>query len=346
VSSANCEAPLLGDSPQMQQLRHHIARVAASRIPVLIEGPTGSGKELVAQAVHANSGRVGSLVPVNVCAIADTMFEDSMFGHVRGSFSGAISDHAGHLMEAHRGTVFLDEIGALQLGAQVKLLRALETREFRPVGARNDRTSDFRLISATNVPLSQTVSSGNFRADLAFRLSGVLIRVPSLASHPEDIRVLARHFAQRASAQRGIAIELSDRAILKLEAHAWPGNVRELRHIVECAVEFATASRVELADLVQLIDGSPDGSPDGARDDLPAFERRRMLDTLRACDWDMARTAESLGVHLASIYRRVRRLDIDLRKERAGAVRGVTAPDAGIPGSAKIVKNPQTLGRA
>jgi DNA-binding NtrC family response regulator len=341
VSLTHCEALLLGDSPQMQQLRHHIARVAASRIPVLIEGPTGSGKELVAQAVHANSGRVGSLVAVNVCAIADTMFEDSMFGHMRGSFSGAISDHAGHLMEAHRGTVFLDEIGGLQLGAQVKLLRALETREFRPVGARNDRTSDFRLISATNVPLSQTVSSGHFRADLAFRLSGVLIRVPALASHPEDIRVLARHFAQRASAQRGMAIELSERAISKLEAHAWPGNVRELRHIVECAVEFATTSRVELEDLLQLLDGSSDS----AYHDLPAFERRRLLDTLRACDWDMARTAESLGVHLASIYRRVRRLGIDLRNERAGALRGVNAPADGGPGSAKGAENPQTLGR-
>ena len=179
MSTSTREAQLIGDSTAMHHLRAQITRVASSQIPVLIEGPTGSGKELVAQALHRESERKGPLVAVNVCAIADTMFEDAMFGHVRGAFSGAIGDHTGYLLEAHRGTVFLDEIGSLAIGAQIKLLRALETHEFRPVGARGDRTSDFRLIAATNVPLAKAVSEGAFRADLAFRLSGVVIRVPS-----------------------------------------------------------------------------------------------------------------------------------------------------------------------
>ena len=322
MSHTHLESQLLGDSPVMQQLRAQIARVAATRISVLIEGPTGSGKELVAQDLHARSERVGPLVSVNVCAIADTMFEDSMFGHVRGSFSGAISDHVGHLMEAHKGTVFLDEIGGLQLGAQAKLLRALETREFRPVGARSDRSSDFRIVAATNVPLAAAVSSGSFRADLAYRLSGVLIHVPALAAHPEDIPTLAHHFAVKASIQRGTAIHFSDGALARLATHSWPGNVRQLCQVVECAVAFATASRVEVQDVLQLIHES---SGD-ALDVRVSFERRRMLDTLRACNWDMARAANLLGVHRASIYRRARRLGVDLRQGRAGDVAGSRAP--------------------
>jgi DNA-binding NtrC family response regulator len=322
MNPKHVESLLIGESAVMRQLRTQIARVAPSRISVLIEGPTGSGKELVANALHAKSERTGPLVAVNVCAIADTMFEDSMFGHVRGSFSGAIADHTGHLLEAHRGTVFLDEIGGLQLGAQVKLLRALETREFRPVGARTDRSSDFRLIAATNVPLARAIAAGSFRADLGFRLSGLVIRVPALGEHPEDIPDMARHFAEVASQQRGITVDLSDAALAKLAGSAWSGNARQLRQVVECAVAFASTSRVGAEEITELIQSSADNTSDNRS----SFERRRLLDTLRACDWDMDRTAESLDVHRASIYRRLRRLGIDLRHERAGNSREVSAP--------------------
>src|SRR5258707_5408231 len=144
---------LIGDSAPMHELRRRIARVARTELPVLIEGPTGSGKELVAQALHRMSGRPGDCVAVNVCAVAEGMFEDALFGHVRGAFTGAMADHAGYLTEAHRGSIFLDEIGGLGLTGQAKLLRAIETKQFRPVGARHDQTSDFRVVAASNVPL-------------------------------------------------------------------------------------------------------------------------------------------------------------------------------------------------
>jgi DNA-binding NtrC family response regulator len=336
MSASHRDSQLIGDSAELHFLRAQITRVAASDIPILIEGPTGSGKELVAQALHAESGRTGLLVAVNVCAIADTMFEDAMFGHVRGAFSGAIGEHGGHLIEAHRGTVFLDEIGGLPLGAQIKLLRALETREFRPVGARNDRSSDFRLVTATNVPLSRAVATGAFRPDLAFRLSGAAIRVPALAAHPEDIPAIARHFAERAAAQRGISVELSDGALTLLSARPWPGNVRELKHVVQCLVAFATSSRIGREEVVSVL--GDDREVD--RDDSGPFERRRLLDTLRAFAWDTARTADHLGIHQSSIYRRVRRLGIDiraLRSDEAAGVRGtrkagaLTDPREGLP---------------
>jgi DNA-binding NtrC family response regulator len=309
----------------------------------LVEGPTGSGKELVAQEIHAMSNRVGPIVAINVCAISETMFEDAMFGHVRGSFSGAIGDHAGHLLEADKGTVFLDEIGSLQLSAQVKLLRALETGRFRPVGARSDRCSDFRLIAATNVPVSRGVTEGRFREDLAYRLSGNVVRVPALTTHAEDIPMLAQHFASLASAERGITIQLSSGALTQLATYAWPGNVRQLRQVVNCAVAFARSSRVEAAEIAELM---AESSHQCVGDEEKSFEQRRMLDTLEACGWDVSRTANSLGVHPASIYRRARRLGIDLREGRAGEKKAKSTSSSELTGRLSSNHNADILGRA
>ncbi len=328
MSASSAASYLIGNSDAMQYLRAQVSRAASSGISILIEGPTGSGKELVAQSLHAESARKGRLVAVNVCAIADTMFEDAMFGHVRGAFSGAIGDHAGHLSEAHQGTMFLDEIGGLQLGAQIKLLRAIETKEFRPVGAQSDRTSDFRLITATNAPLDRAVESGAFRADLAYRLSGALIRVPPLAAHREDIPMLARHFARRASAARGVEIEVSESASALLASQSWPGNVRQLRQLLECAVAFATSARIGREEIAQLLNASQTAPMNASN----AFERRRLLDTIRDCEGDLTRAARHLGVHRTSIYRRVHRLGIDLASFRnAEDRRAGGATKAGLP---------------
>ncbi len=294
----------------MQELRIQIARAATSWLPVLIEGPTGSGKELVAQALHSASGRIKPLVVVNVCAIAETLFEDSMFGHVKGAFSGAISDRVGLLGEADHGTLFFDEISGLTISAQSKLLRAIETGVFRQVGARADRSSDFRLLSATNFSLDEAVRAGSFRSDLRYRLRGVTIRVPALAEHAEDIPELARHFAREA---RVVATkELSDGAVSMLESQPWPGNVRQLRSIVECAVTFAEGPNVGRDDVIRVIEQSHSSIlSDG--DDV---ERRHLLDILRTFDWDSKRTAEYFGVHRASIYRRMHQLGIAARQRR------------------------------
>jgi DNA-binding NtrC family response regulator len=290
----------------MTSIREKILQVAPLQLSVLIEGPTGSGKELVAKGLHSASGRMGGFVPVNVCALAETMFDDALFGHVRGAFTGAARDHAGYLSEAHRGTIFLDEIASMPLFAQAKLLRAIETREFRPIGARADFKSEFRMVSATNVPLSVLTGQQTFREDLKFRLTGVVIRLPSLDAHVEDVPELARHFASMIGQAHGKQIEFSEGALTVLENRSWPGNIRELRHVVERVVAMSQGSRVGRNEITSLLaDESTNSlSPD------QEFEKRRLQALLEESRWDVKRVAELLDLHRGSLYRRMKHLGI------------------------------------
>jgi len=331
----NCDAGLIGSSAVMQKLREQIARVAAIPLPILIEGPTGSGKELVAQALHRESRRAGRLVAVNVCAIAESLFEDTMFGHVRGAFSGATADRTGLFGEADRGTLFLDEISGLSASAQSKLLRAIETGVFRPVGARTDDSSDARLLSATSVPLDEAIRAGSFRADLGFRLSGATIRVPALAEHREDIPELARHFAGAGRFKGLSPKELSDGAISALTRQSWPGNIRQLRNTVECALMLSDGPRVSGDDVQRVIEQNF-GATRSADDEE---ERRRLRETLGSFEWDTERTAIYFGVHRASIYRRMRRLGIE-----AGQRRRYTGKDWRLPGLSDEIHPSSTNG--
>jgi sigma-54 dependent transcriptional regulator, flagellar regulatory protein len=296
---------IIGESAAIRRVRALIARVAPTGIPVLIQGPTGSGKELVAQALHLASGRSGPFVAFNVCAIADSMFEDAVFGHVRGAFTGATSDARGYLAEAHRGTVFLDEISGLPLQAQVKLLRAIETRMFRPVGAREDQRSDFRLVAAANETLDRLVDEGRFRSDLGFRLSGVIIEVPPLRERVEDIPVLVRHFTER-MAPRSHPVLFTVDAMDALRSHDWPGNVRELRHVIESAATLCggdVLGREDVASVIRRRRAQPEVIED-------SFSRRRLIEVLEQCGWDANEAARRLGVHRVTVYRRMRRLGI------------------------------------
>jgi DNA-binding NtrC family response regulator len=288
---------IIGDSAAIHAVRVAVERVAPLRMPVLVEGPTGSGKELVARALHTLSGRRGRFVAVNVCAVAEAMFEATLFGHVRGAFTGAVRDADGYMVEADGGTLFLDEIGGLPQAMQAKLLRALETREFRPVGAGRDRASDFRVVAASNQPLRALVAAGRFRADLAHRLNAVEIHVPALATRGEDVAPLARHFA--AAASPGAPVMLSDAALARLREHGWPGNVRELRNVVERAVAFAVGGAVGEREVA--LNGTMPAA---------AAERDQLLHLLDGCGWDTDEAARRLGVHRATIYRRMERLSI------------------------------------
>jgi len=298
---------LLGDSLAMRRVRAFIARVAGADLPVLIQGPTGSGKELVAQALHRASARPGRFVPFNVCAVSETMFEDVVFGHVRGAFTGAMSDSAGYLAEADRGTVLLDEIGGLAQSVQPKLLRAIETREFRPVGGRVDRYSDFRLVAATNEDLMRLVGAGRFRTDLAYRLSGIVIEVPSLVERIEDIPLLARHFAAGMSRVLAHEVTLGSDAVDVLVTEPWPGNVRQLRRVVEAAVVLAERSVVGRAEILAALGRGRGSSREGP---AAAFRRQRLLDILGQVGWDTAAAARVLGVHRVTVYRRLQRLGV------------------------------------
>jgi DNA-binding NtrC family response regulator len=306
VSDLAWETGIIGESRAARELRALVQRVAPLRLPVLIQGPTGAGKELVARALHALGGRGGRFVAVNVCAIPESMFEATLFGHVRGAFTGAVADSAGYLAEADGGTLFLDEISGLSLVMQTKLLRALETREFRPVGARRDRASDFRVVAATNEDVQALVGDGRFRGDLAHRLNAVVVDVPPLSARTGDVSVLARHFAGAAGGPA-----LTPAALRVLEAREWPGNVRQLRNVVERALALSAGREVDGADLEGGISASGTGALAAPASDARDHAGRELLErVLAACGWDTGVAAERLGVHRATIYRRMQRLGI------------------------------------
>ena len=305
ASSHNpAESILVGVSPALVELRATIARFGPTKLPVLIEGPTGSGKELVASALHQASGRPGAHVAFNLCAVSESMFEDALFGHVKGAFTGAVTDRAGFLSEATGGTVFLDEIAGLDLGCQAKLLRAIETGTFRPVGASRDRMSDFRVIAASNESLTDQARQGRFRKDLLHRLAGVVLRVPSLADRPEDIVPLSRHFLARL--ERSLA--LSSAAECALVRHAWPGNVRELKLTIERASILSVGNTIETDVVRAAIHSQPDCVDAPVPRDIA--ERNDLVELLEAVGWDTMRAAEHLGVHRATVYRRMRQWGI------------------------------------
>jgi DNA-binding NtrC family response regulator len=306
-------ASLIGDSLPMRQLRALIGRVATSTLPVLIEGETGSGKELVARALHEASGRTGPMVSLNVCALTDTIFESSIFGHVRGAFTGAIRDSAGYLTEAHRGTLFMDEVSGLSLANQVKLLRAVETKEFRPVGGRTDHRSDFRLIAASNEGVSALVASGRFRRDLAHRLNGLRLVVPPLRDRMEDVALLVAHFARLAVGAGSTEVVVREPAMRVLTSYSWPGNVRERRHIVEAAITLSCGS-VEEDDVTALL--TVEAEPD-AKQGRRSYGDRELIAHLDHCAWDVNEAARALGVHRATIYRRLQRLKVGARTRTA-----------------------------
>jgi DNA-binding NtrC family response regulator len=310
------ERMLIGVAPAMRQLRSLIRRVSRTSLPVLIEGPTGSGKELVAQAIHIASGRPGRLVAFNVAAVGETLFEDALFGHVKGAFTGATASIPGHLVEAHRGTCFLDEIGALPQGLQPKLLRAIESGNFRPLGARSDSSSDFRVVAATNEPVSRLVRLGRFREDLAFRLSGVVIAVPPLGDRIEDVPILANHFAQSMACEHTQAVTFSAGAMLALQERDWPGNVRELKHTVERVMALADGPVITAADVRARSSARSSHTVDVTGD-----ERRRtqLRDVLTSVDWDTAKAATVLGVDRTTVYRRMNRLGVSTPARRAAS---------------------------
>jgi two-component system, repressor protein LuxO len=306
----NLEQFLIGESRTMCELRALIERIAPTALTVLIRGQTGVGKELVAQALHALSGRGGRFVPVNVAAVPDTMFEDEFFGHVRGAFTGAISDRPGLLTEAHRGTLFLDEVGSFSLAAQPKLLRVLETRIFRPVGARADHRSEFRILAATNENFDALIAAERFRRDLRRRLSEVVIHVPPLSERHGDIELLARHFAQRVDGAHEIVV--TPDAMCVLEAYDWPDNVRELRQTVECGLALGDGVRLTASNVRAAL-GARVGPTPMASGMAIALPRWQLVRLLEECDWDTARVAARLDVHRSTIYRRMCRLGVHLR---------------------------------
>ena len=250
-------------SPRMARVLRAAEKAAGSAIPVLVEGPSGTGKELIARAIHGSGERrAGPFVAVNCGAIPDNLVESTLFGHEKGAFTGATERHAGKFVEASGGTLFLDEVGELPPAAQVKLLRALQEGEVEPVGGRRPVKVDVRIISATNRDLAAEVAAGRFRDDLFYRLHVFPITVPPLAERREDIPDLARHFARRFAAEEGRRVSrISAEALALLRAQPWPGNVRQLENAVFRAVVLADGDEIGAGDFPQFLHGPKAAAP-------------------------------------------------------------------------------------
>jgi formate hydrogenlyase transcriptional activator len=312
---------IVGESPALRRMLADVEVVAPTPSTVLLVGETGTGKELVARAIHERSGRrERPLVKVNCAAISAGLVESELFGHVKGAFTGAVTNRVGRFELAHGGTLFLDEVGELPLDTQVKLLRVLQERAFEPVGSSRTQQVDVRLIAATNRDLRRAVEEGRFRSDLFFRLNVLPLTVPPLRERREDIPLLVHTFAQRVARDMGKHIDgVSARTLRNLAAYAWPGNVRELQNYVERAVVLASGPVIEAGDELAVSGAPPPAAHDAAApgadsDALDDVLRRHMLAALTQAGWviDGPRgAARVLGLSPSTLRSRMRRLGIE-----------------------------------
>ena len=321
AAEAGLGEEILGTSAPMRQLADTVRKVAPTGAPVLLLGENGSGKELVARAIHGGSPRRGRpLVTLNCAAIPDTLFESELFGHARGAFTGATEARRGKFQEADGGTLFLDEVGEIPLALQPKLLRALESGDVERVGGRGPERVDVRIVAATNRDLEAEVAAGRFRQDLYFRLLVVPVRVPPLRERGEDVPLLAAHFLAEACRKNRMRPKvLAESALALLRAHAWPGNVRELRNAMERVAILVTEPVIEPRHLDFLQAGAvaseTRAAPALAKEDLASYlERVEREAILRVCErhhWRMTRAAAELGLERSHLYKKLKALGIE-----------------------------------
>jgi DNA-binding NtrC family response regulator len=305
--------PIVGQSPAIRQVLALIRKAAPSHSPVLIQGESGTGKELVARAIHAQSPR--ALFPLTIVdcgALQDTLLESELFGHERGAFTGAHALKHGLFETAHQGAVFLDEIGEMSPVMQVKVLRALESGEFRRVGGNRLLRADIRVIAATNRDLREEVARGRFREDLYYRLAVIEVSLPPLRERPEDIPLLVEHFLGSSAFGGRPGLRLTAEAMDRLVAHPWPGNIRELRNCIERLCVLVEGDVVTAESLPPRIAATPapEAAAPGADLPLEAVERVHILRALERHQWNRRRAAASLGVDVKTLYNKLRRYGI------------------------------------
>jgi two-component system response regulator PilR (NtrC family) len=323
LRSERRDRQLVGTSRRMQQVYEMIGRIAATKTNVLIVGESGTGKELVARAIHTESDRADApFVALNCAAIPENLLESELFGHVKGSFTGAVGNKPGLFESADSGTLFLDEVGELSLPLQVKLLRAIQEKTIRRVGGNSDRRVDVRILAATNRRLEDEVAAGRFREDLYYRLNVIQLELPPLRERMEDLPLLVHHFVEKYARElskpvRGVAEE----AMSRLRAHAWPGNVRELENGIERAVALSRGEWIEAEALPPTLGqggeeraAAPARLPDGGvdLDNLVAdYERGLLLDALRRAGGVKKRAAQLVGISFRSFRYRLEKLGLD-----------------------------------
>jgi DNA-binding NtrC family response regulator len=316
---------MIGHSPAMEKIYRILSKVALSSHPVLILGESGTGKELVARTIHSYGPNAEKpFLPIDCSSFVPTLMESELFGYVKGAFTGANHSKDGLLVSAEGGTVFLDEIGELSLDLQAKLLRALQEKEVRPVGATHRVPIKARIIAATNRDLAAMVENGSFRKDLYYRLNVVNLKLPALRERREDIPLLAAHFLDRISSERGRKFTLSDEALRIMMAHDWPGNVRELENAMQHGCTFSTGPVIHLGDLTTLLknraveaqhraalagNGAATGEAPGVKP-LAELEREAILEAIRRLKGDKLQAARLLGIGKTTLYRKLKEYGI------------------------------------
>src|SRR5438270_4230492 len=314
---------IVGKSECMLRIFDLVNQVAPSRSTVLIQGESGTGKELIAKAIHAHSPRKDrAFVPVNTGSMPADLLESTLFGHVKGAFTSAISSKKGLFEVADRGTIFLDEIGAMGIETQAKILRVLQDRKFMHLGGISEIQVDVRIIAATNVDLKQGVKEGRFREDLFYRLNVITVDLPPLRERKEDIPLLVDNFIQKFALENGKAVKhIAPEALRPLMDYAWPGNVRELENVIERPVVLSTGSMIGLDLLPDEVVGRgvatralqhrPDASLFEIIEDC---ERRVILDMLERCEWNQTDAAGRFHVPLSTLNQKIKRLNIEIRR--------------------------------
>ena len=326
---------IVGKSKGMVRILDLVAQVAPSRATILVTGETGTGKELIAKAIHANSPRTEQMfIAVNSGSLPPELLESTLFGHVKGSFTGAVASRKGYFEIANRGTIFFDEIGTISQDIQAKLLRVIQEKEFMPVGSSETVRVDVRILAATNADLRRLVEEGKFRGDLYYRLNVINVVLPALRERKEDIPPLVEHFFTKYCQENDKFLDSAGRSLLRFEPeamqvlmdHLWPGNVRELENVIERAVVLASQSTVTVDVLpdhllqacgLRLRRAEGGGLPaDASLFEIVAdFERRIITEHLEATHWSQTEAAERLRVPLSTLNQKIKRLNIEIRKK-------------------------------
>jgi DNA-binding NtrC family response regulator len=309
---------MIGSSAPMRELFDRLRRVAPTEARVLVLGENGTGKELIARAIHRHSRRAaGPFVRVNSAAVPRDLFESELFGHEKGSFTGATARRRGKFVRAHGGTLFLDEVGEIPVALQAKLLRAIEAGEVEPVGAEREVRADVRVVAATNKDLARAVSAGEFREDLYYRLQVVTLTAPPLRERRDDIPELVQHFLRRACHENKTERELEPAALVRIVRHDFPGNVRELRNLIERLVILTPGPRIDAAAVESAL---PPPAPRAAgavvlrgslHETVEELERRLVTDALERHGWRMTAAARELGLERSHLYKKLKALGIE-----------------------------------
>ncbi len=302
------DTEMIGSSAKMVEIYKTISRVAPTDATVLIEGETGTGKELIARMLHRNSKRAHHpFVPVDCGSIAPTLLESELFGTLKGAYTGADRDRMGVFEAANNGTVFLDEIGDIELGFQLKLLRFLQEREVRPLGSPRSKKVDVRVIAATNRYVQKMVEEGRFREDLWYRLNVVRLTVPPLCERPSDIALLVHYFLRRYNARYAFDTIITESGLKAMENYSWPGNVRQLQHMMERLTILAPGSRIDEAAVRTAIQETD--SRDGG-ETLAGTEAEQVRRVLAATNGNKSRAAKILGIERKTLYRKLERMGV------------------------------------